>query len=74
VLLFHFGADDTNPSPADCEKLKRELTRLGKEHEFHTYSGARHAFMNFDNPERYREAAAQTSWSRTLDFFARYLA
>jgi carboxymethylenebutenolidase len=73
-LLFHFGTNDTNPSPLDREKLDQELTHLGKEHEFYSYPDAAHAFMNFDNPERYRETAAQTSWPRTLDFFARHLA
>lgn len=73
-LLFHFGAEDRNPSPDDMHKLDAELTRLGKEHEFHSYTGAGHAFMNFDNPERYREAATEQSWPRTLDFFARHLA
>lgn len=72
-VQYHFGDDDTNPSPEDRRKLEQELTRLGKEHEFYTYANAGHAFMNFDNPERYRENAAQTSWPRTLDFFRRKL-
>lgn len=72
-LLFHFGADDTNPSQEDMAKLDQELTHLGKDHEFHTYAGAGHAFMNFDNPDRHREDAAQAAWPRTLEFFARHL-
>lgn len=72
-ILFHFGADDTNPSPQDRAKLDAELTRLGKPHEFHEYPSAGHAFMNFEAPQRYREAASQASWPRTLDFLARYL-
>jgi carboxymethylenebutenolidase len=72
-LLFHFGADDKNPSPEDREKLDTELTRLGKDHEFHEYEGAGHAFMNFANPRMYRESAARVSWPRTLEFFARLL-
>jgi carboxymethylenebutenolidase len=72
-LLFHFGADDTNPSPEDMAKLDNELTRLGKPHEFHTYPNAGHAFLNFVNPQRYREAASQLSWPRTLDFLTRQL-
>jgi len=72
-LMFHFGAEDTNPSPQDMQAFDTELTRLGKPHEFHTYAGAGHAFMNFTNAERYRETAANASWPRTLDFFARYL-
>ena len=54
-------------------KLDAELTRCGKPHEFHVYPNAGHAFMNFSNAERYRETAANSSWPRTLDFFARYL-
>ena len=73
-LLFHFGTDDTNPSPDDMAKLDKELTRLGKAHEFYTYAGAGHAFLNFNNPQRYREDATKVSWPRTLDFFKRQLA
>lgn len=72
-VLYHFGDDDANPSPEDRQKLEEALTRYGKEHEFHTYANAGHAFMNFDNDERYREQAAETSWPRTLDFFKRKL-
>jgi carboxymethylenebutenolidase len=72
-LLFHFGAEDTNPSPADMHRLDAELTRHGKAHEFHVYPNAGHAFMNFTNAERYREAAAASSWPRTLEFLAEHL-
>lgn len=72
-ILFHFGEDDTNPSPADRIKLDTELTRHGKAHEFFTYPNAGHAFMNFANPERYREAATEASWPRTLEFLERNL-
>ncbi len=72
-LLFHFGADDTNPSPEDMHRLDQALNRCEKPHEFHVYDGAGHAFMNFTNPERYRESAAGIAWSRTLAFFTRHL-
>lgn len=72
-LLFHFGAEDGNPSPADMHRLDAELTRCGKAHEFHAYANVGHAFMNFSNAERYRESAAAGSWPRTLNFFARHL-
>lgn len=72
-ILFHFGDDDTNPSPADRVKLDAELTRCSKMHQFFTYPQAGHAFMNFTNPDRYREAATQASWPRTLDFLAAQL-
>jgi carboxymethylenebutenolidase len=72
-ILFHFGEEDANPSPADRVKLDEELTRLGKTHEFFTYPKAGHAFMNFTNSERYREAASEASWPRTIDFLSRSL-
>lgn len=73
-LQFHFGAEDTNPSPDDMRRLDAELARHGKPHEFYLYEGAGHAFLNFTNVERYREAAAQAAWPRMLEFFARHLA
>lgn len=72
-LMFHFGEEDSNPSLEDMRKLDEELKRCDKEHEFHTYPDAGHAFMDFTNPQRYREAPAKASWPRTLDFFARHL-
>lgn len=72
-LLFHFGADDANPSPDDMKQLDSELTRLGKQHEFYSYAGAGHAFLNFVNPQRYRKQASETSWPRTLEFLSHQL-
>ncbi len=72
-LMFHFGEEDSNPSLEDMLKLDEELKRCDKEHEFHVYPDAGHAFMDFTNSQRYREAAAKASWPRTLDFFARHL-
>ena len=71
-MLFHFGEVDANPSQEDLAKLDAELTRLGKEHRFHTYPGAGHAFLDHTGA-RYHEAAATASWPHTLDFFAAQL-
>ncbi len=71
-IMGHFGEDDKNPSPADMRKLDAEMTRLGKPHEFHSYSNAAHAFANFGSAN-YRELAATTSWPRTFGFFAKHL-
>ncbi len=71
-LLGLFGEDDPNPSPADVAKLDAELTRLGKAHEFHSYAGAGHAFMNEERPS-YRQQAAADAWSKCLGWFERYL-
>jgi carboxymethylenebutenolidase len=72
-LLGHFGEQDANPSPADMRKLDAELTRHGKVHEFYSYPGADHAFMN-KHGNRYNAEADRDSWPRTLTFFAKHLA
>ncbi|MDB5805379.1 MAG: carboxymethylenebutenolidase [Betaproteobacteria bacterium] len=68
-IIGFFGAEDTNPAPADVAKISAELTRLNKWHEFHTYRDAGHAFENFISPERYRERAARAAWAELLAFF-----
>ena len=71
-ILFHFGEIDANPSQDDMATFDAELTRLGKAHQFYTYPGADHAFMDHTGP-RYHKEAAETSWPRTLQFFAEQL-
>jgi len=72
-ILGHFGEVDKNPSLDDMRKLDLELTKLGKAHEFFSYAGANHAFMDPYHVGRYHAQADQLSWPRTLDFFRKYL-
>jgi carboxymethylenebutenolidase len=71
-LLGLFGEEDANPSPADMRKLDAEMTRHGKVHEFHSYAGANHAFMN-RHGVRYHAEADRDSWPKALAFFAKHL-
>ena len=71
-VLFHFGEVDANPSQDDMRKLDEELTRLGKPHQFYTYPGADHGFMDFTGA-RYQKQASEVSWARTLNFFDKHL-
>jgi carboxymethylenebutenolidase len=71
-LQGHFGADDKNPSPEDMAKLDAELIRFNKPHEFFSYPGATHGFMD-STKESYRRDADEASWPRTLDFLRRHL-
>jgi len=71
-ILGLFGEDDPNPNPADVAKLDTELTRLGKTHEFHSYAGAGHAFMNEGRPS-YRAEATADAWTKCVAWFDRYL-
>jgi len=71
-LLGIFGGDDKYPGPDEVAVLKAELERLDKDHEFHTYDGAGHAFFSVDRPS-YRPEAAKDGWARILDFYSRTL-
>ena len=71
-VLFHFGAIDENPSLEDRDKLEAELSRQGIRHEFHTYEGADHAFMDYTGL-RYNREASEESWPRTIEFFNAHL-
>jgi carboxymethylenebutenolidase len=72
-MMGHFGEEDENPSPEDVQKLAAELTAHGKVYEFHSYTGAGHAFMN-KSRDTYRQHAAELSWPRTISFFTKHLA
>src|SRR5450755_2220823 len=72
-LLGLFGADDKFPSPGETAELSQVLDDLGKEHEFHTYEGAGHAFFSVNRPA-YRVEAANDGWAKIWDFYGRYLA
>jgi carboxymethylenebutenolidase len=72
-VLGLFGEDDLAPAPTEVAKIDAEMTRLGVEHEFHSYAGAGHGFMNEGRPA-YREEATRDAWRRTIDWFNRYLA
>ena len=67
-VIGFFGLDDTEPSPQDVDKIEAEFKRHNIPCEFHRYEDAGHAFQNFLSAERYREAAANDSWNRTLEF------
>jgi carboxymethylenebutenolidase len=72
-LLGLFGEEDKYPAPEETGELSAELTRLGKEHEFHTYTGAGHSFFSVDRPA-YRPVAATEGWDRIWEFYGRLLA
>jgi carboxymethylenebutenolidase len=71
-LLGLFGADDSYPAPDEVAVLAAELKRLGKEHEFHTFPDAGHAFFAVDRPA-YRPPAALEGWKKIFEFYGRHL-
>ncbi len=71
-VLGFSGRDDQRPSPEDMATISAELKRLGKQHDFHVYDGAAHAFQNIYDP-RYREHASEDAWRRLLPFLREHL-
>lgn len=70
-LLIHYAGLDRRINagwPAYEEALKAN----GKTYTAHEYEGVNHGFHN-DTTPRYDRAAAELAWSRTLEFFERYL-
>ena len=70
-LLLHYGSLDTRLNmgwPAYEEALQANK----KTYTGFVYEGANHGFHH-DTTPRYDEAAAKLAWSRTVDFFNKYL-
>jgi carboxymethylenebutenolidase len=72
-LLGLFGQEDKFPSPEQVDELEAILIRESKEHEFHRYEGAGHAFFWVERPS-YNPAAAADGWTRISEFYGRLLA
>jgi dienelactone hydrolase len=68
VAVFH-GTADKAISMEEFATFANELENAKITHEMHTYSGAPHAFTNFNSQERYHEEADRKSWAR----FSAYL-
>ena len=72
-ILGLFGNDDQFPTPEQVDVLDKALTEARKDHEFHRYDGAGHAFFSVDRTA-YRVEAAIDGWQRISAFFAAQLA
>jgi carboxymethylenebutenolidase len=71
ALLLHFGELDERVN-AGWPAWEAALKDAGVTYEGHIYPGANHGFHN-DSTPRYDAAAAELAWSRTLDWFGKYL-
>jgi carboxymethylenebutenolidase len=67
-VLGIYAGKDTFVTPQVVAELDRELTALGKRHEFHTYNDAPHAFFNDDRPEVHDPKASDNAWAKTVAF------
>ena len=72
-VLGNYGEDDPNIMPG-VEPLKQALGKYGKKFDMKVYPGAKHAFNNNTNADRYHPDAAKDAWGRTVNFFRQNLA
>ena len=71
-LLGLFGNDDTNPDPAQVDRIEEELKRHQKPYEFHRYENAGHGFFAWERPN-YRPEQAIDGWQKVFAFYEKYL-
>jgi carboxymethylenebutenolidase len=67
-IMAHYAGDDPFINPG-IPAFEEALKKYKKEYQIFIYDGAKHAFNNDSNPERYNEKAAKLAWSRTIAFF-----
>ena len=70
-LLLQYAGNDQGVN-AGIANYEAALKANKKVYTVHMYEGTQHGFHN-DTTPRYDEAAAKLAWTRTLDFFNKYL-
>ena len=68
AVMAHYAGDDQRVN-AGIEAFEKALKAAGVDYQIFIYEGARHAFNNDSNPDRYHEEAAKLAWKRTIGFF-----
>jgi len=68
AVMAHYAGDDARIN-AGIEEFEKAMKDAGIEYSIFMYEGAKHAFNNDTNPERYHEEAAKLAWIRTIKFF-----
>jgi len=70
-LRFNYAGNDQGVN-SGIAAYEEALKANNKVFESHTYEGTQHGFHN-DTTPRYDEAAAKLAWTRTLEWFNKYL-
>ena len=67
-VMGNYAGDDPNIMPG-VEPLKEAMAKAGKKFDVKVFDGAKHAFNNNTNADRYNPEAAKEAWTRTTSFF-----
>jgi carboxymethylenebutenolidase len=70
-LLLHYAGNDQGVN-AGIANYEAALKANNKVYMVHMYEGKQHGFHN-DTTPRYDEASAKLAWTRTLEWFNKYL-
>ncbi|MEW6670289.1 MAG: dienelactone hydrolase family protein [Thermodesulfobacteriota bacterium] len=66
-LLLHYAGLDEGINKGIPE-YEAALKKAGVDYKLYMYEGAKHAFNNDTNAERYNKEAAELAWKRTVEF------
>jgi carboxymethylenebutenolidase len=66
--LGHFAPDDEWEPMDGVRQLEETLRQAGRPVTFHVYPGAKHWFIEDNQPAAYDPSAARLAWTRTLEF------
>jgi carboxymethylenebutenolidase len=72
ALLLHYASLDERIDNGIPE-YEAALKAASVNYQIYMYAGAKHAFNNDTNPERYNKEAAQLAWKRTISFLKQKL-
>lgn len=67
--LGHFSPEDEWEPMAGIRSLEETIRNAHRPVTFHFYQGAKHWFIEDNQPAAYNQQAAELAWTRTLDFF-----
>jgi carboxymethylenebutenolidase len=71
-LLGVYAEDDNLPSPENVAMFDTALTEAGKFHQFNTYPGTKHAFLNHTGAS-YNATQATAAWAEVDSWFEKHL-
>jgi carboxymethylenebutenolidase len=67
-MMMHYAGLDERIN-AGIPAFEKALKQAGIDYQIYIYEGAKHAFNNDTNPDRYNKEAAELAWKRTVAFF-----
>ena len=70
-MLAHYGEKDLDVNQ-DIPATEEAMKNYDKPDTYKIYPGAQHGF-HIETSDRYHPEAAKEAWSKTLEFFKKYL-